>query len=78
MKMLEMVQQAVLAFEPGVTETVRLEGRELPLISNESQEKTLLESQSTSSKRILLVFYINAFFGWFKCCCLVSYNSKSR
>lgn len=38
--MLEMVQQAVLAFEPEVTETVRLEGRELPPISNESQEKT--------------------------------------
>lgn len=35
-----MVQQAVLAFEPQVTETVRLEGRELPPKSNESQEKT--------------------------------------
>lgn len=73
-----MVQQAVLAFEPEVTEPVRLEGRELPPISNESQEKTLLESQSTSSKSILLVFYINAFFGCIKCCRLVSYNSKSR
>lgn len=76
--MLELVQQAVLAFEPEVTETVRLEGRELPPISNESQEKPLLESQSTSSKRILLVFYINAFFGCVKRCRLVSYNSKSR